>query len=106
MILGVITWVIIFSQEYILVIALDLDVSYLFFLLLFPVANVVGFIPITFAGLGTRELTAVFIFSTLFMVSEAEIFVVSLLGFIITDIFTGFIGFLVSLTETKISIKF
>jgi uncharacterized protein (TIRG00374 family) len=105
-ILGVITWFIIFSQEYILVIALDLDIPYLYFMLLFPIANVVGFIPITFAGLGTRELTAVFIFSTLFMVSEAEIFVVSLLGFIITDIFTGFIGFLVSLSETKISIKF
>jgi uncharacterized protein (TIRG00374 family) len=105
-ILGVVTWVIIFSQEYILVIALNLDIPYLFFLLLFPIANVVGFIPITFAGLGTRELTAVFIFSTLFMVSGSEIFVVSLLGFIITDIFTGFIGFLLSLSEAKISIKF
>ena len=105
-ILGIVTWVIIFSQEYILVIALNLDIPYLFFLLLFPIANVVGFIPITFAGLGTRELTAVFIFSTLFMVSGSEIFVVSLLGFIITDIFTGFIGFLLSLSESKISIKF
>ena len=74
-------------------------------MLLFPVANVVGYIPITFAGLGTRELTAIIIFSTLFLVPEAEIFVVSLLGFVITDVFTGFIGFIFSLSETKIKIQ-
>ncbi len=105
-IIGIITWVIIFSQEYIIVIALGLDIPYLYFLLLFPVANVVGFIPITFAGLGTRELTAVILFSTLFLVPEAEIFVVSILGFVITDIFTGFIGFILSLTETRLKIKY
>ncbi len=104
-VLGIITWIIIFSQEYIIVIALDLEIPYLFFMLLFPVANVVGFIPITFAGIGTRELTAVIIFSTLFLVPEAEVFVVSLLGFIITDIFTGFIGFILSLSEAKINLK-
>ncbi len=104
-VLGIITWIIIFSQEYIIVIALDLEIPYLFFMLLFPVANVVGFIPITFAGIGTRELTAVIIFSTLFLVPEAEVFVVSLLGFIITDIFTGFIGFFLSLSEAKINLK-
>jgi len=100
-VLGIFTWIIIFSQEYIIVIALGLDIPYLYFLLLFPVANVVGFIPITFAGLGTRELTAIVIFSTLFAVSEEKIFVVSLVGFVITDIFTGFIGFLATLTEAK-----
>jgi len=105
-ILGIITWIIIFSQEYLIVIALGLEIPYIFFMLLFPIANVVGFIPITFAGLGTRELTAVILFSTLFLVPEAEIFIVSLLGFIITDIFTGFIGFILSLSETKIKIQY
>ncbi|EMR73986.1 hypothetical protein MBGDN05_00359 [Thermoplasmatales archaeon SCGC AB-539-N05] len=95
------TWIIIFSQEYIVVLALGIDIPYLYFLLLFPIANVVGFIPITFAGLGTRELTAIFLFSTLFGVIEEEIFVFTILGFVITDIFTGFIGFILSLTETR-----
>ena len=101
LILGIFTWIIIFSQEYIIVLALGIDIPYLYFLLLFPIANVVGFIPITFAGLGTRELTAIFLFSTLFGVGEEEVFVFTLLGFVITDIFTGFIGFILSLTETK-----
>jgi len=96
------TWIIIFSQEYILVIALDLDIPYIYFLLLFPVANAAGFLPITFAGLGTREFTAVIIFSTLFNIPGEQIFVVSLLGFIITDIATGLIGFFVALLDARI----
>jgi len=97
-----ITWIIIFSQEYIFVIALGVEIPYLYFLFLFPIANAVGFIPITFAGLGTREITAVFIFTTLFPhVESHDILVVSLMGFIITDVCTGFVGFLLSLTETK-----
>ncbi len=98
---GVFTWIIIFSQEYILVLALDLPIPYLYFMLLFPLANVAGFIPITFAGLGTREVTAIIIFSSLFGIANEKIFLVSLLGFILTDLFTGFIGFLVSVREAK-----
>ena len=99
--LGVLTWIIIFSQEYIIVIALGLNIPYIWFLLLFPLANAAGFIPITFAGLGTRELAAIVLFSSLFAVAEEKIFVVSLVGFIITDLFTGFIGFLATLTEAS-----
>ena len=98
--LGFITWVIIFSQEYIIVYALGADIPYLSFLLLFPVANIAGYIPVTFAGLGFRELTSIIIFSKLFGVGEEVILVFTLVGFIITDIFIGFVGFLVSLTET------
>jgi len=100
-ILGIFTWIIIFSQEYIIVIALGLNIPYIWFLLVFPLANAAGFLPITFAGLGTRELAAIVLFSTLFAVAEEKIFVVSLLGFIITDLFTGFIGFLATLTEAS-----
>ncbi len=105
LILGIFTWIIIFSQEYIIIIALGLNIPYLYFLLLFPIANTAGFIPITFAGLGTRELASIIIFSTLFAVSKEEVFVFTLLGFIITDIVTGFIGFILSLTETNSKIS-
>jgi len=99
--IGIFTWIIIFSQYYIFVLALGLNIPYLYFLLLFPVANAVSFIPISFGGLGTRELTAIVIFSTLFGVAEEKVFVVSLLGFLVTDVSIGFIGFLVSLTESR-----
>jgi glycosyltransferase 2 family protein len=99
---GMVTWIIIFSQEYLIVMGLDLPIPYLYFLLLYPVANAAGFLPITFAGLGTREAVAVFIFTSLYPVKGPEILVVSFLGFIITDIFTGFIGLLVALKESRI----
>jgi uncharacterized protein (TIRG00374 family) len=96
-----VTWAIIFSQEYIIVIAVGADIPYLGFLLLFPIANIAGYIPITFAGIGTRDFVSILIFSTLFGVKESDIFVFTLIGFIVTDIFTGFLGFLISLTETR-----
>ena len=100
-IISSISWILIFTQEYIIIIALDLDIPYLYFLLLFPIANAAGFIPATFGGLGFREYVAVLIFSTIFLVPDEKILVVSILGFLITDVFTGFIGFLLSLTETR-----
>jgi hypothetical protein len=104
--LSFITWGIIFSQEYIIVYALEADIPYLSFLLLFPIANIAGYIPITFAGLGFRELTSIIIFSKIFGIGEEVILVFTLVGFIITDVFIGFVGFLVSLTETgKTDIK-
>jgi hypothetical protein len=45
------------------------------------------------------------LFSTLFGVQTEQIFVFTVLGFLITDIFTGFIGFLVSLTEARTTTK-
>jgi len=98
--ISVITWVLIFTQYYIFVITLGLQIPYIAFLFLFPIANVAGFIPITIAGVGIREITAITIFTTIYNVTKEEILVVSLLGFIIIDIVTGFVGFLLSLTET------
>jgi len=98
LLLGLCTWIIIFTQNYLIVFGMGLDIPYFSFLLLFPVANVAGFIPISFAGLGTRELTAVFLFSTIFAIPEAQVFVFSLVGFIITDVITGFIGFICAST--------
>jgi uncharacterized protein (TIRG00374 family) len=101
LLIGLFTWIIVFSQEYLIVHALGLDIPYHYFLLLFPIANVAGFLPITFAGLGTRELTSIFLFSTLFGVAEESVFVFTIMGFLVTDVFTGFIGFLASLTEAR-----
>ena len=102
-VLGIFTWIIVFSQEYMILLGLGLQIPYFAFLLLFPIANVAGFIPITFAGLGTREFTAIFIFTTLFQVAGEQILVLSLVGFIVTDLFLGFLGFLLSLTESQIT---
>ena len=100
LILGIFIWVLIFSQEYIVVYAMGINIPYFYFLLLFPIANIAGYLPITIAGLGMREFTSIMIFSTLFGVAKEEILVFTLVGFIITDLFPGFLGFLFCLTET------
>ncbi|MEM0466960.1 MAG: lysylphosphatidylglycerol synthase transmembrane domain-containing protein [Candidatus Thermoplasmatota archaeon] len=101
--LGVFTWIIVFTQEYLVAVAVGAEIPYLYFLLLYPIANTAGFIPITFAGLGTREFTAVFLFSTLFTISAEKIFVFTILGFVITEILLGFAGFLVSFMDPRIT---
>jgi len=99
--LGAVTWVLAFTQEYFMVLALGLPIPYLYFLVLFPIANTAGFLPVSVAGLGTREFTAIVIFTTVFAVSSADVFVLSLAGFIVTDVFLAAIGFFLSLTETR-----
>lgn len=99
--LGIVVWILTFTQEYFIVLSLGMDIPYVAFLFLFPIATSAGYLPITFAGLGTRELTAIVLFSTLFGVAEEKVFVLSLLGFVITFILLSFVGFLVSLTETR-----
>ena len=103
--IGIVTWIILFSQYYIFVIPLEVDISYIYFLLLFPVANMVSIIPISFAGIGTRELTAVLLFSTIFSINQEKIFIISLLGFILTDLLIGFIGFIFSIRINKKSLS-
>jgi uncharacterized protein (TIRG00374 family) len=99
--LGIVTWVIVFSQEYMIVLGLGLEIPYFAFLFLFPIANTAGFLPITFAGLGIREGAAIYIFSTLYQVPGEQILVLSLVGFIVTDFFLGILGFFLSLTESR-----
>lgn len=97
--LGLLTWIIVFTQEYLLAYNLNPALPYLAFIMLFPIANAAGFLPITFAGLGTRELTSILLFTTLFAMTKEDVFVFTLLGFFITDIFVGIIGFLCTIHE-------
>jgi uncharacterized protein (TIRG00374 family) len=100
-ILGIVVWILIFSQEYIVVYAMSVNIPYIYFLVIFPIANIAGYLPITIAGLGMREFTSIMIFSTLFSVTKEEVLVFTLVGFVITDIFPGSLGFIFCLTEAQ-----
>jgi uncharacterized protein (TIRG00374 family) len=98
--LGIPTWIIIYSQIYILGLSLDIEVPYFIFLMIYPIANLVAFIPITSAGLGTREATLVFLFSFFGMAPEKAV-VISLAGHLLTDVLTGIYGLFISFFEAK-----
>jgi len=102
--LGIPTWIIIYSQIYIIGLSLDIEVPYFVFLMLYPVANIIAFIPITSGGLGTREATLIFLFS-FFGVSPEKALVISLAGHLLTDVLTGFYGFVISVIEARTSRK-
>jgi glycosyltransferase 2 family protein len=100
-VVGALTWVLMLTQEYMIVLGLHLPIPYLYFLVLFPIANTAGFLPISIAGLGTREATAILLFTTLFGVAAADVFVVSLMGLVVTDGVLSLLGFFLSFTEAR-----
>ena len=98
--LGIPAWIIIYSQIYILSIPLDIEIPYFTFLVLYAIGNIVALIPITTAGLGTREAALIFLFG-LYGVSPEKAVVISLAGHLLTDVLTGIYGFVISLMEAR-----
>jgi uncharacterized protein (TIRG00374 family) len=98
--LGIPAWVIIYSQIYIISIPLEIQIPYFTFLVLYAIGNIVALIPITTAGLGTREAALIFLFG-LYGVSPEKAVVISLAGHLLTDVLTGIYGFIISLTEAR-----
>jgi len=99
--LSVICWIIIYSQIYLLGLSLNIEIPYIDFLLIYPIANLVALIPITAGGLGTREATLIFLFS-FYGVSPEIAVVLSLSGHLITDVLTGLYGLIISFSDLRI----
>ena len=97
-ILGIPEWILIYSSIYILGIPLGITVPYFEFILIYPIANVISFIPITMAGLGTREAALILLFS-FYGVPAQSALVLSLAGHIFTDVLCGFVGLIISWFE-------
>ena len=68
--------------------------------MLYPIANIISFIPITSAGLGTREAMLIFFFS-FFGVSPEKVIVISLAGYLLTDMLTGSYGFILLVYNSR-----
>lgn len=76
---------------YFIGLSLGFDIPYTFLLIVFPIITLLEALPISFAGVGTRDATMIFFFSFLAIGAEASVSI-SLLYLLITYIF-GFIGF-------------
>ncbi|MFO8015512.1 MAG: lysylphosphatidylglycerol synthase transmembrane domain-containing protein [Candidatus Woesearchaeota archaeon] len=59
-VIGVAGWLTAFLQLYLLALALNLDVTYLFISAIAPVINMIELIPISFSGIGTRDIALIF----------------------------------------------
>lgn len=69
--LSLINWYLIYTQGFIIAKAFGIHIPYTEFLILMPLSTAVSLLPITIAGLGTKELALLYLFST-YPVPEAS----------------------------------
>ncbi len=99
--LTLILWVIIYTQVYLVALALSIDIPYLPFITIFPIGTIVGLIPITISGFGTRELVLVSLFNV-FGATPESIIAMSLV-WTISGFVNALIGGLLSFRKKKIT---
>jgi len=100
LILTVLTWLIIYSQSFIIARSLHIQISFLTFIFLVPLGTVAGLIPISISGLGTREAVLVSIF-LLYGIAPEKIVSMSLVGLILGAYIPAFAGWVFSFQTSK-----
>lgn len=93
----ILLWLIIYTQSYLVALAFSVKVPYLYFITTFAIVTVVSLIPITLAGLGTREAILLTLFKPYNIASE------NIVGFSI--LFSVICLFIYSLVGAWLSLK-
>ncbi|MBI4052621.1 MAG: flippase-like domain-containing protein [Candidatus Diapherotrites archaeon] len=88
--LTIITWLAAIGQYYIIALAVHINVSYFFLLMVLPAAFLLESLPISFSGLGTRE--AILIFFLSFAGIPAQQAISFSLGVLATNLALGLLG--------------
>ncbi len=91
--LSVLAYFILFSQAFLIAKSLAIPIDFLNVTLCMAIANVVALIPISVTGIGTRELALISLFSILNLSKESAV-ALSVLFLFLSNISSGFIGFL------------
>ena len=91
LVINAINWVMIYLSIYFIGLSLGINLSFFAFLAIFPIATLVGYIPITINGLGTREAILVSIMG-LFGIESAKVVSMSLLNLLIGGIIPSIIA--------------
>ncbi len=91
--MSVFIWMITGLQGLIIARSLEIDIAYFSLLFIMSIVALVEVIPITVAGLGTREATIVFLMSVL-GVESGKAIVFSLVNFIFGYLILAFVGYL------------
>ena len=84
-----------FIQIYIIAIGMGINVPLFHFIFLYAIAALIGQIPITVSGLGTRESALITLFS-IYHIEPSKIVALSLSGYIITFLIPSIIGMIYS----------
>lgn len=99
-ILSVLSWAVSFSLGYVIILSLGITtVPYHIFITVLPIAMIIGLIPITISGWGTREVTLIALLS-IFNVSPGDIIVLSIMNFVLIGIIPAAAGAIFAFSET------
>jgi len=93
----IVIYAIFFLSCYCMGLSLEITLSYYKTAVFVAIANILSFLPISFAGIGTREVSLVYLFSLENLSSEAALAFSTLL-FAFTYLFAGIIGFFCFIT--------
>jgi glycosyltransferase 2 family protein len=80
-----VNWIVIYLSMYFMGLSLGINISFITFLAICPIATLIGYIPITINGLGTREVILVSLMG-LFGVDSVKVVSMSLLNLLIGGI--------------------
>jgi len=97
--LTILTWFLVFFQYYLIAIALEINISYWALSKILPLALLIELIPISFAGIGTRDATLVLYFAAI-SISTANAVALSL-GILTLTYILGGIGAIIWLRNPK-----
>ena len=100
LILTVVNWVLIYSQPYIVARSLHIQVDYLSFIFVVAIGTIVGLIPVTISGLGTREATLVALLG-IYSVSPEQTVAMSLIALVLCSYLPALIGYALSFGTSK-----
>jgi len=89
--LNVLNWAVIYYLTYLIALSLGINLSLIYFLGILPIGTIIGLIPISINGLGTREAALIGLFGV-FGVSAAKVFSMSILSILITGIIPSLIA--------------
>ncbi|MDP2925986.1 MAG: lysylphosphatidylglycerol synthase transmembrane domain-containing protein [Nanoarchaeota archaeon] len=89
--LNIFTWVILYLVTYIIGVALGIELSFIYYLAIFPISALISMLPISINGIGTREVVLISLFS-LFGVPAAKVFSMSLVSIVISGVLPAVIG--------------
>jgi len=93
-------WLLWFSELYFISILFSINVPYHYFIITVAIASVIGSIPITFKGLGTREATLIGLFS-FFSIPQENVVAFSLFWFFTSWLIPSLIGSIVTIRESR-----
>jgi len=98
--IGIFAYILYFIQIYLIALSFSIDIPFITFILVYPVASLIGLIPITISGFGTREAALIRIFS-IYGVPGSIAVAISLSGYVITMLIPAVIGGILSITRTR-----